>query len=61
MRAAAQAAKLLSMPAIEPYVPRHEEEPPPRGVRWRFALAIVLTVALMVAVIAIIVWLPPII
>jgi hypothetical protein len=49
------------MPAIEPYVRRREEEPPPRFVRWRFALAIVLTVALMIAVIAIIVWLPPII
>jgi len=47
------------MPAIEPYVPRHEEEPPPRFVRWRFALAIVLTIVLMVAVIAIIMWLPP--
>ena len=47
------------MPAIEPYVPRQEEEPPPRGVRWRFALAIVLTAVLMLAAIAIIMWLPP--
>jgi hypothetical protein len=61
LRAAARAAKLLTMPAIEPYVPRHEEEPPPRFVRWRFALAIVLTVVLMVAAIAVIMWLPPII
>ena len=48
------------MPAIEPYVPQHEEDRPPRGVRWRFALAIVLTVVLMAAAIAVIVWLPPI-
>jgi hypothetical protein len=46
------------MPAIEPYVPRPQEEPPPRFVRWRFALAIVLTVVLMVAVIALLTWLP---
>ena len=31
---------------------------PPRFVRWRFALAAVLTVVLMVAVIALLMWLP---
>jgi hypothetical protein len=46
------------MPAIEPYAPPRQEEPPPRHVRWRFALAIVLTVVLMVAVIALLMWLP---
>jgi len=46
------------MPAIEPFVPRREEEPPPRNVRLRFVLAIVLTVVVMVAVIALLAWLP---
>jgi hypothetical protein len=47
--------------AIEPFVPRRqEEEPPPRFVRWRFALAAVLTVALMVGAVALLTWLPPI-
>ena len=47
------------MPAIEPFVPRRQEEPPPpRFVRWRFALAAVLTVVLMVAVFALLMWLP---
>jgi hypothetical protein len=46
------------MPAIEPYVPPRQEEPPPRHVRLRFVLAIVLTVVLMVAVIALLMWLP---
>ena len=46
------------MPAIEPFVPRRQEEPPPRGVRWRYALAAVLTVALMAAVFALLMWLP---
>lgn len=46
------------MPAIEPFVPRREEEPPPRFVRWRFALAAVITVALMIAAIALLAWLP---
>jgi hypothetical protein len=48
------------MPAIEPYVPRREEDPPPRFVRWRFALAAVLTVALMAGAFALIMWFPPI-
>jgi hypothetical protein len=48
--------------AIEPFAPRREEDPPPppRFVRWRFALAAVLTVALMLAVLALVTWLPPI-
>jgi hypothetical protein len=46
------------MPAIEPFVPRRQEDPPPRGVRWRFALAAVLTVVLMIAVVALLMWLP---
>ena len=46
------------MPAIEPFVPRRQDDPPPRGVRWRFLAAILLTVALMVAVFALLVWLP---
>ena len=46
--------------AIEPFSPRRQDEPPPRFVRWRFALAAVLTVALMVAAVALIMWLPPI-
>ena len=46
------------MPAIERYVPPREDEPPPRHVRWRFALAGVLTVVLMVAVFALLMWLP---
>ena len=58
MRDAACPAKLLTMPAIEPYVPPRQEEPPPRHVRLRFVLAIVLTVVLMVAVIALLMWLP---
>jgi len=49
------------MPAIEPFVSRRQEEPPPpRFVRLRFALAAVLTVALMIAAVALIMWLPPI-
>ena len=46
------------MPAIEPFVPRRQDEPPPRGVRWRFALAAVITVILMFASIALLAWLP---
>jgi hypothetical protein len=46
--------------AIEPFAPRHKEEPPPRFVRWRFALAAVLTVALMAVAFALLMWLPPI-
>ena len=49
------------MPAIEPFAPRRQEEPPPpRFVRPRFALAAVLTVALMIAAVALIMWLPPV-
>ncbi|WP_157592266.1 hypothetical protein [Solirubrobacter soli] len=46
------------MPAIEPFVPRPKEEPPPRLVRLRFILAMVLTVALMIGVVALFMWLP---
>jgi hypothetical protein len=49
------------MSDLEPYTPRPREEPAPRFVRWRFALAAILTVALMVGVVALISWLPPII
>jgi hypothetical protein len=49
------------MPAIEPYVRRPEEEPPPRFIRLRFVFAALLTIALMVGVVALIAWLPPII
>jgi hypothetical protein len=46
------------MPAIEPFVPRRQDEPPPRFVRWRFALAAVITVILMIAAIVVLAWLP---
>jgi hypothetical protein len=49
------------MPAIEPYVRRREEKPPPRFIRLRFVLAALVTIALMVGVVALIAWLPPII
>jgi hypothetical protein len=40
-------------------VPRHQDEPqPPRFVRWRFALAAVITVVLMLGAIAVLAWLP---
>jgi hypothetical protein len=48
------------MPAIEPFVPRRQQEPPPRFVRLRFALAALVTVALMIGAVALIMWLPPI-
>jgi len=44
--------------SLEPFAPRRPQEPPPRGVRWRYALAAVLTVVLMVAVVALLMWLP---
>jgi hypothetical protein len=47
------------MPAIEPFVPRRQDEPPPRGVRWRFALAAVITVILMIAAFLLLTTLPP--
>ncbi|HEY6889599.1 MAG TPA: hypothetical protein VI300_17510 [Solirubrobacter sp.] len=46
------------MPAIEPFVPRRQDEPPPRGVRWRFALAAVITGILMIVAIMLLAWLP---
>jgi hypothetical protein len=46
------------MPAIEPYVPRPKDPPPPRAVRWRYLLAAVLTVLLMAAVFSLLMWLP---
>jgi hypothetical protein len=46
------------MPAIEPFAPRRQDEPPPRGVRWRYALAAVITVILMIAVFLLLVWIP---
>jgi hypothetical protein len=49
------------MPAIEPFVPRSQDEPPPRGVRWRYALAAVITVILMLAAFLLLAWLPPIV
>jgi hypothetical protein len=49
------------VPDLEPYVRRHEEPPPPRFVRSRFVLAMVLTVIVMIAVVALLVWLPPIV
>ena len=59
MRGGAFAATLPAMPAdIEPFAPRRHEEPPPRYVRWRFLLAMVLTVVLMIAVVALLMWLP---
>ena len=57
MRTAAQGSTLKSM-SLEPFAPRRPQEPPPRGVRWRYALAAVLTVVLMVAVVALLMWLP---
>jgi hypothetical protein len=44
--------------SLEPFAPRRPPDPPPRGVRWRYAFAAVLTVALMVAVVALLMWLP---
>jgi hypothetical protein len=49
------------MPAIEPFVPRRQEEPPPRAVRWRFALAAVITVLLMIGAFLLLTTLPPLI
>ena len=57
MRAAATGSTLKSM-SLEPFAPRRPPDPPPRGVRWRYAFAAVLTVALMVAVVALLMWLP---
>jgi len=46
------------MPAIEPFVPRRQDEPPPRWVRWRFALAAVITAVLMIVAFLLLSWIP---
>jgi len=43
---------------LEPYAPHRRPEPDPGHVRLRFIAAIVLTIIAMVAVIALIIWLP---
>jgi hypothetical protein len=49
----------LAVPDLEPYARhRRPSSEPPRGMRWRFLAAIILMVLTMIAVGALIVWLP---
>ena len=49
---------MAAMTDLEPYAPHRRPEPDPGHVRLRFIAAILLTIIAMVAVIALIVWLP---
>jgi uncharacterized membrane-anchored protein len=46
------------MPALEPLAPHRRPTSSRRGMRWRYLAAAVVTVVLMVAVVALLMWLP---
>ncbi len=58
MRSGSSKQTMAAMTDLEPYAPHRRPEPDTSHVRLRFIAAIVLTVIVMVAVIALIVWLP---